>query len=53
MMTHLAIKQLGGASVISLPKAILKTLHLHAGSTLDLSIVDSKIVLTPILEHQT
>ncbi len=46
-MTSLAIRQSGGANIISIPKAILKMLGLHAGSELDLSIVDSKIVLTP------
>ena len=49
-MTHLAIRQSGGANIVSIPKAILKTLGLHVGSTLDLSIVDSRIVLTPVLE---
>jgi antitoxin component of MazEF toxin-antitoxin module len=52
-MTHLAIRQSGGANIISIPKAILKTLGLHVGSTLDLSIVDSSIVLTPVDEKQT
>ncbi len=52
-MTYLAIRQSGGANIISIPKAILKTLGLHVGSTLDLSIVDSKIVLTPVVEKQT
>lgn len=53
VMTHLAIRQSGGANIVSLPKAILKTLGLHVGSQLDLSIVDCKIVLTPIAEKQT
>ncbi len=52
-MTQLAIRQSGGANIISLPKAILKTLGLHVGSTLELSIVDCKIVLTPLVEKQT
>ena len=52
-MTHLAIRQSGGANIVSLPKAILKTLGLHVGSMLDLSIVDCKIVLTPVVEKQT
>lgn len=42
-MSHLAIRQSGGANIVSIPKAILKTLGLHVGSTLDLSIVDCKI----------
>ncbi|MBA3537554.1 MAG: AbrB/MazE/SpoVT family DNA-binding domain-containing protein [Tatlockia sp.] len=52
-MTHLAIRQSGGANIVSIPRAILKTLGLHVGSTLDLSIVDSKIVLTPVVEKLT
>lgn len=52
-MTHLAIRQSGGANIVSIPKAILKTLGLHVGSKLNLSIVDCKIVLTPVLEKQT
>jgi len=52
-MTHLAIRQSGGANIVSIPKAILKTLGLHVGSTLDLSIVDCKIILTPVVENQT
>ncbi|MBA2657406.1 MAG: AbrB/MazE/SpoVT family DNA-binding domain-containing protein [Tatlockia sp.] len=52
-MTHLAIRQSGGANIVSIPKAILKTLGLHVGSTLDLSIVDCKIVLTPVVEKHT
>jgi len=52
-MTHLAIRQSGGANIISLPKAVLKALSLHVGSTLDLSIVDCKIVLTPVVKKQT
>lgn len=52
-MTHLAIRQSGGSSIVSIPQAILKTLGLHVGSTLDLSIVDFKIVLTPVVEKQT
>ena len=52
-MTHLAIRQSGGANIVSIPKAILKTLGLHVGSTLDLSIVDSKIILTPVAESKT
>lgn len=52
-MTHLAIRQSGGANIVSLPKVVLKTLGLHVGSKLDLSIVDSKIVLAPVAENDT
>ncbi len=52
-MTHLAIRQSGGANIVSIPKVILKTLGLHVGSTLDLAIIDRRIVLTPITETQT
>ena len=49
-MTAIAIRQSGGANIISIPKAIVKTLGLQVGSKLDLSIEDNKIVLTPIKE---
>ena len=52
-MTHLAIRQSGGANSVSIPQVILKTLGLHVGSTLDLAIIDRRIVLTPITETQT
>ena len=47
-MTAIAIRQSGGANIISIPKAIVKTLGLQVGSELELSIEDNKIVLTPI-----
>ena len=47
-MTAIVIRQSGGANIISIPKAIVKTLGLQVGSELDLSIEDKKIVLTPI-----
>lgn len=47
-MIHLAIRQSGGANIVSLPKAVLKTLGLHVGSELDLSLQDNKIILTPV-----
>lgn len=47
MMTQLAIRKSGGANIVSLPKAVLKALGLHTGSTLELSVEDNRIVLTP------
>ena len=47
-MTALAIRQSGGANIISIPKAILKSLKLHVGSSLDLVVKNNKIILTPI-----
>lgn len=52
-MTQLVIRQSGGANIISIPKAILKTLDLKVGSTLNLSIEDSRIVLTPAIKEPT
>ena len=52
-MTQIAIRQSGGANIVSIPKAILSTLGLHVGSSLDLSIEDNRIVLTPASEEQT
>ncbi|PHM37368.1 AbrB/MazE/SpoVT family DNA-binding domain-containing protein [Xenorhabdus innexi] len=52
-MTAVVIRQSGGANIVSIPKAIVKTLNLHTGSKLELSIQDNKIVLTPIEEELT
>ena len=52
-MTQVAIRQSGGANIISIPKVILRTLALDIGASLDLSIEDNKIILTPIKENLT
>ncbi len=52
-MTQVAIRQSGGANIISLPKVILRTLALDAGASLDLSIEGNKIILTPIKKKLT
>ena len=52
-MTQVAIRQSGGACIISIPKVILRTLALGVGASLDLSIEDNKIILTPIKESLT
>lgn len=52
-MTTLAIRQSGGANIISIPKAVLKALGLQPGSLLKLSIDDHKIILSPVLEELT
>ena len=45
-MTAIAVRQSGGANIVSIPKAIIKTLGLRVGSKLDMSIKDNKIVFT-------
>ncbi len=52
-MSTLAIRQSGGANIVSIPKAVLKSLKLHIGSSLNLSIEDNKIILTPISDELT
>jgi len=47
-MTTVTIRQSGGAEIVSIPKAIGKTLGLHVGSKLELSIEDNKIILAPV-----
>ncbi len=42
------IRQSGGAEIICLPKAILRTLNLGVGSKLELTIQDNQIVLNPV-----
>jgi antitoxin ChpS len=49
-MTQIAIRQSGGANIISIPKTILKILNLHVGSTLELHLEGNKIVLVPVSE---
>jgi AbrB family looped-hinge helix DNA binding protein len=50
-MTQVAIRQSGGANIISLPKMILNTLNLHVGSALELTLEDNKIILTPVSQE--
>lgn len=52
-MTSIAVRQSGGANIVSIPKAIVQTLGLKVGSKLDLTIKDNKIILTPIVEEPT
>ena len=52
-MTSVAIRQSGGANIVSIPKAIVRTLGLHTGSKLELSIKGKQIVLTPVEENIT
>ena len=50
-MTAVTVRQSGGVEIISIPKAIGNILGLHVGSTLELTIVDNKILLAPIDEE--
>jgi antitoxin component of MazEF toxin-antitoxin module len=52
-MTQIAIRQSGGANIITLPKVILRTLALNTGSSLDLAVEGNKIILTPVKERLT
>lgn len=52
-MTQVSIRQSGGANIISLPKAILSTLNLNVGSTLDLRLKNNQIILSPIQKELT
>jgi len=52
-MNSVAIRQSGGANIVSIPKAIVKTLGLHVGSKLELSIDGSRIILTPMQDKLT
>ena len=44
-MVQVQIRQSGGASIISLPKALLQSLGLGVGSQLDIAVEDNRIVL--------
>ncbi|RJX68618.1 AbrB/MazE/SpoVT family DNA-binding domain-containing protein [Vibrio sinensis] len=50
-MSTVIVRQSGGANIVSIPKAIVQTLNLQVGSKLELSIIDNKIVLTPVDEN--
>jgi len=50
-MTSIAVRQSGGANIVSIPKAIVQSLGLHVGSKLDLSINKNRIILTPISDE--
>ena len=52
-MNSIAIRQSGGANIISIPKAIIKSLGLTIGTELDLTIEHQKIVLTPVNKKLT
>jgi len=52
-MNSVAIRQSGGANIVSIPKTIIKTLGLHVGSKLELSIDGSRIILTPVQDELT
>ena len=52
-MPELSIRQSGGASIVSIPKPILKSLGLAVGSVLDVSVEDHKIVLSPVSREVT
>ncbi|PID54927.1 MAG: AbrB/MazE/SpoVT family DNA-binding domain-containing protein [Gammaproteobacteria bacterium] len=49
-MTTVTVRQSGGAEIVSIPKAIGKALGVHVGSKLELSIVDNRIVLDPVVK---
>lgn len=52
-MTTVAIRQSGGAAIVSLPKAVLNLMHLAIGDGLDLKVEAGAIVLRPIHHEMT
>ncbi len=52
-MMEIAVRQSGGANIVSIPKAIIQALGLTVGSRLVLTLQDNSIVLTPVLEEPT
>ncbi|OGO91859.1 MAG: transcriptional regulator [Coxiella sp. RIFCSPHIGHO2_12_FULL_44_14] len=52
-MTRLAIRKSGGASIVSIPKSVLKLVGLGVGSEVELSLENHRIVLTPIEKEVT
>lgn len=52
-MSKVTLRKSGGATIVSLPKAILDALDLDVGAELELSIADQQLVLTPVKKKQT
>ncbi len=53
IMSKVTLRKSGGATIVSLPKAILEALDLDVGAELELSINDRQLVLTPVKKKQT
>lgn len=53
MKRSVTIIKSGGAKIITIPKAITKTLNLKVGDKLDLSIQNNSIVLSPVKHKLT
>lgn len=47
-MPTVALRQVGGSVAMVIPPAILEALHLKAGSKVDLSLNDEKLVVNPV-----
>lgn len=47
-MPTVALRQVGGSIAMVIPPAILEALHLKAGSKVDLSLSEEKLVVNPI-----
>ena len=52
-MPQLSIRQSGGANIVSIPKSVVESLGLRVGSTLDLSVENDRIILSPSDEEMT
>lgn len=53
MSTQLTVRKSGGSTIVSLPKLVLETLHIHAGTVMNLSIEDNRIILTSVNDPMT
>lgn len=52
-MSSIAVRKSGGASIVIIPKVVLKTLGIKIGSRLNLSIEINKIVPSTVKEELT
>ncbi len=50
-MITVNVRKQGGASVITIPSDVLKTLHIGVGSTLSIEFVDGAITLRPVTRN--
>lgn len=46
-MKSITLRNLGGSVVMAVPKKILDLVHLEAGSTVDLSVRDGRLIVAP------
>jgi antitoxin ChpS len=47
IMATMTLRNLGGSVVVTLPKKMLNTMNLHAGSQVSIEALDGKLIIEP------